>query len=770
MKKILRSQSSDLQRSSLSNIFSKKKLTRGMGIVGVIAIATTLLTIATNSPDTPLTETPLVQDANASVFSGGGASGGGGGGAGAGWHWIEISQSRFNDPDPGFNGTGFAVYNANGAASGLNPANCQAPGTRYYAKVLASGYPAWSQSPVYDRRISNLSAGVIGEMNKQYVNIICENEPPEITSAPYTNFRVHSNVETTSNYSRQGNHSYTITVAPQYLYGADNKLATTDIVGKNNLNAQAESQITDFGKVYEEVEKAKASIQGNKSANLVNTWKPKIQAAADNQRKQITLNANNKAGLAEGGVLNVTEGQKRATITLSSTPTKYTVQYRTFRIVTKNGVFIRDTAVSAWANATGSMSSPNSVLWCANLCRGTSETAERAKYKGTGGALSWYTYNNTANVALNTNPTTGFWQMLSVHCNSEGFDKLKAELGAVVTAENTGGEANGTSGIVHTVKYASAEEARSKNGGALPVGDRNATTPARKASGTLGFYDKECSFECTANPTATGASAQNDASNNVNYAVETNEHGDKNGASLETPAGKVNGNLFEMFRDNQDREIRLNVRYPVTAGNISYNGHAAKTTTVTNWKQGTPGTVLNAANADKSKNNGGIFTVQGKDGKNIFGAGEVKPQKNWDSGLYTSPNSAVIPGHLNKLNTKATWASEVGLPQIVNVKWEYAPSIATNNVPTAGIGFNNSGAKVIGTKTTETTAIEGKCYAQFGKTDNASLDTKKLFLDNTGTGTKNNLDSNILGQGGNKEVAKGDQLNLVLNFVRSTTE
>jgi len=322
---------------------------------------------------------------------------------------------------------------------------------------------------------------------------------------------------------------------------------------------------------------------------------------------------------------------------------------------------------------------------------------------------------------------------------------------------------------VTTEKYTSVADAKAKNGGALPFGDPSATTPGRKATSTLGFFDKECSFECIADPSAPGATTANDAVNNV-VAADRNEYGDRTGAIMKSGKTTLNGNVFELFRDNQDREIRLNVRYPESSGNISYDGHAAKTTTVTNWKDGTPKTVLDASNTDKAKNNGGIFSVKGKDGKNIFGPGEVKNQRNWDSGTFTSPNAAVVPYHMNKLITKATWASEIGFPQIVNVKWEYAPQISTANIPTGQIGFDNNGAKTIGTKTTETAPIEGKCYAQFGSLSDKSINTKKMFLDNTGSGTTNKIDTNIIGKGGDKNTAKEDQLNLVFNFVRATTE
>lgn len=742
-------------------------------IWSALTLSMTALLVLTLAP-------PIAEQANAGVASGGGGGGSGGGG---GAYWVQIDRARQADLSNGviyenvpsiwrdspvcrnnlqtFILVPNAVDRANGPRPGWTMGLFGTGGMDMFNQA-----DSWKP---YDAMRANGASDAEARSNLYNRNLICIDDPI-VTSAPFTNFRVTSAVQAKNVVNRQATHTYITSVTPEYVLDADKKRATKDIIGKDNLNAQSASKLTDFGKVYEEVEKAKATIDANKAKDMAAEWKSKVTNATDNQRTQVDLNAKNKEGMAEGGILNVTESQKRATINISTTPTKYQVQARTFQRQTRNGAHVAWVNVSAWANATGSMSNPNNVMWCTDFCVSGGQGTERQKYKGTGGALSWYTYSNVATVRLDTTPTTGFWQMLSVHCNDEGFKKLVAELGSKITVETTGGEANGTSGFAHTEKYTSVADAKAKNGGALPFGDASATTPGRKATSTLGFFDKECSFECIADPSTPGATTSNDAVNNVVNTVERNEHGDRVGATLDNGKDVLDGNLFELFRDNQDREIRLNVRYPVSSGNISYDGHAAKTTTVTNWKEGTPKTILDASNSDKAKNNGGIFSIKGKDGKNIFGPGEVKNQRNWDSGAFTSPNAAVVPYHMNKLTTKATWASEVGYPQIVNVKWEYAPQVSTSNIPTGKIGFNNSGAKTIGTKTTETAPIEGKCYAQFGKTDDSSIDTKQLFLDNTGSGTTNKIDTNILGTGGDKNTAKEDQLNLVFNFVRSTTE
>ena len=64
------------------------------------------------------------------------------------------------------------------------------------------------------------------------------------------------------------------------------------------------------------------------------------------------------------------------------------------------------------------------------------------------------------------------------------------------------------------------------------------------------------------------------------------------------------------------------------------------------------------------------------------------------------------------------------------------------------------------------TAIQGKCYANYGTTTSSS--TVDLFQQNTGSGTTNHLEGKIVGGGGTnpKDVAT----NLVVTFVRATTE
>lgn len=97
---------------------------------------------------------------------------------------------------------------------------------------------------------------------------------------------------------------------------------------------------------------------------------------------------------------------------------------------------------------------------------------------------------------------------------------------------------------------------------------------------------------------------------------------------------------------------------------------------------------------------------------------------------------------------------------------EYAPNVATT-FPSQ-VGFTRTGTATSTAKTagnvSKTAPIQGKCYAHFGTA--VSSNTVESFQKNTGSGTINGLDGVV--SVGSKPADSA--YNLVINFVRSTTE
>ena len=277
-------------------------------------------------------------------------------------------------------------------------------------------------------------------------------------------------------------------------------------------------------------------------------------------------------------------------------------------------------------------------------------------------------------------------------------------------------------------------------------------------SGSVGFYDKECPFECIANPDTTVANA-NSANLNVTNTVDGSKGTSEKAGLTGAKSDKINGNTLTFFRDNDPKIIDVDLWYPTPGSNgvVNYAGEPAQTTTVTRWVEGTPG--VNGETGGKFRMN----AISGSTKKPLFtGTGTPKTQKNWNKSTDSTRTSEIIAGQFTKFDVAATWASEEDKPQVLNFKWEYAPNVDTR-FPTTSIGFSGDNSKILGNVNTVSEKIEGKCYANFG-TD-TSIDTVDLFQKYTGTNTTNNLDKGPI-QGTTKDL----QTNLVIDFVRATTE
>jgi hypothetical protein len=494
-----------------------------------------------------------------------------------------------------------------------------------------------------------------------------------------------------------------------------------DTIGDNNLHSQVTVQRTSFGELYDSLNTTAG--QGMSPSEL-ETAVIKGTSGLDIQRERpkVDLDAKNKEGMAEGGILNVISRVKNATIS--------TVEYT--KVTTTTHCNYRQTWNSYWAG----WNPVTQNCWDTNV---TNVTRTSSKSE------------------LGTLETKSFWQMLAVHCNKEEFDALIASDHTVhynvqlpsVAQTKTEDPTRTISAVAYTRQFLGAP----KN---LDFGNPYHPDATKAKTGNVDFFDKECPFDCTpSNASASGASTANGAVDNIgmkNFVASTPLNPYLFGAESES----TNTNKFEFFRDNAPKNIKVDTWYPKSVNGVTYKGEAPLTTTITRDPKGTP-------SLDGS--GGGKFTMKSSKGDTLFGGAlaNVNTQKNWDSSTFSGPTATILKGLHNKFSVQSTWASDADKPQAFNFKWEYAPTVKTS-IPVTSIGFGLVGGQNVGDFGIVSTDIQGKCYTYFGKapTDPAP-NVISEFGDNTGTGTVNNLDKGLLT--GDKAAAK-----LTTNFVRSTTE
>lgn len=443
-------------------------------------------------------------------------------------------------------------------------------------------------------------------------------------------------------------------------------------------------------------------------ADLIDQANAALASDVSITHQTVDLNANNQQAMAEGGVLNVNEFAQEVSITAEST--QYEERYRECTQISTDG----------------------GATWTTLSCTPWS---------------AWTQVDDVPAVPSGTAPIqyqTGFWQMIAVHCNLPGFQDLMTSVSGETVVNDD------TYGAVATSQRYDTQPA------VLDFGQPG--TP----SGMIGFFDKECSVECVADPAGADANLNNGAVDNVRTTPPAGGTTGKYGVS----ADGVNNNYLEFFRDNKPNDITLDVWYPADAAKVQYDGHAPLTTTVSRWEQGTP-------NVDGS--GAGKFTLKGEDGTSVFDdSGTTLMQTNWNPTeatpesdyLISTPTSGVLKGLHRNFTAQASWASEKDNPQVLTFKWEYSPEIQST-FPTTGLGFGVDSAKVQGSNASHWSNVEVECYANFGQ--NTSEDNSVQVHGSTGTGTSNTLDDGIINHTGTGLPADSPNT-LFVKFVRSTTE
>lgn len=676
--------------------------------------------------------------------TGGMGGGGGGGGAYSGFEWVSIAGNKGAVYDEfvkkskwgsqtdsivnariGGNGVGICrdsnaiwfirsaqggwTYNYTGGTHGSSSGNVQGSIEKPYS-AYGDRRPIAEEVQAFKDWDGGQNGGRID--NVPGYTIICSGKfmQPDITWSTWPS----SSTTSSTSASYREPYSYVTTATRQALKDDGGK----DIIGEDNLHAQSSVQKTEYGKIYDSINTAGG--QGISPADL----KSKVDAAlaidANADRPKIDLDDANKKGMAEGGILNMTSFVKYANISTQESTTTTTSSRCDYRM----------TWNSYWA-----------VYNSASVnCGSTVSTASS---------------RNSQKDVDSTQQVRNFWQMLSVHCNEAEYKALLNSDPSLI--EISGPDpSRSISGVVRTQNYAGVPLITdfAPSDSVIPIKGKPLPPAAKIRTGELGFYDKECPFDCTpSNNSADGASKANGALSNV---VKTPSvlPGTLFGATTDD---KTNSNAFEFFRDNAAKSITVNTWYPKSGNGVAYAGEAPVTTTVARDITGTP-------SVDGS--GGGKFTMKATNGEAMFTGGTKAPslQKNWDTSTFSSPAMTILKGLNNKITVQSTWASDAGKPQAFNFKWEYAPNVNTT-VPLKLIGFGPGGSQVIGTLGSATTPIEGKCYTYFGKSPADPVpSTVTDFGANTGSETINNLDAGLL------TGPRGNDAKMTANFVRSTTE
>lgn len=282
---------------------------------------------------------------------------------------------------------------------------------------------------------------------------------------------------------------------------------------------------------------------------------------------------------------------------------------------------------------------------------------------------------------------SGIWQTAANHCNAQG---MTTAVGSDATRISNGvANSDHLSAAAVTPVYTNESNAI---WGSL-------ATNARGTSAN-GFFDKLCAYP-----------------------------GARSGAG-----GAAESYIF--FRDNEFRPTQVDLFRPQSGGLVTDRGDTASRTILTRWAQGTP---------DPQALSGGSLRGRTQDGaQDVFANSEALPPvlKNWTtSEVGSGATWAILSGQHTQFQYAGTWASEDNKPTVYQVKWEYAPNVATT-IPTRSIGFGPGGSR---TYQTESVAvpIQGQVY---GGHDVATTPAFPAQLAaNTGSGvTTNTLDSTLI--------------------------
>lgn len=447
--------------------------------------------------------------------------------------------------------------------------------------------------------------------------------------------------------------------------------------------------------------------------------------------------------------------------------------------------------------------------------------------------------------------TVSWWQVLSVNCNLPGFENAMSQLvdAEILSTQNAFGVQQLGSGVgleIHAVGRSPIVHVDKEKKETLFKPENYMFARPKTDSYYLGFYDKECSTACIQDPSSMGASANNDAKGNtpnnvsvptdVKFGAETYDDklketyrsgSNKAGKTVDHEFMLTNTNFINIFRDNIQHRLRVDVWYPANglaliapsfrefgaiantaqakdmigqfadfakniAGNLDgrggsvgllYDGSEPSTTTITHFVDSTPenGKFFDVWAVKNSPEKGmgyGEYKLQPGTGerKEIFNPsnkGKIPTQRAWSQDIQNGngAHAVILDGLVNTLDVRSSWAAEKSKPQIFNFKWEYqSPSVFTS-INQAGFtrldGTEDKNVMPSRGLGVTMTVIESKCYALFGTYAGEKFSFEMQA--NSGTGSKNQIDNNKIGlNSGDPSIQ--DSQNLYVNSLRATGE
>lgn len=442
------------------------------------------------------------------------------------------------------------------------------------------------------------------------------------------------------------------------------------------LNAQSDSVQTNFGKLWDQW----SNRSSGSPASLRNAVSTAVNKDKDLEHVSVDLNDENQSGLGEGGVLDVNEHTRYATIRASSETTTTTVR--------------RCDWIERW--------NPNTGRYDSREYRNCNNTStDRTVYD--------------SSTSTGTQQNTAFWQILSVQCNIDGFNELLDSDSSLHLIQRLNQDED-TPGILRTKKYNSQPNR-------LDFGDSRNTTAAKAATADEAFFTEQCAFVCTAEP---NGSMDNGSDQNMNGAnihegsgdtgsgaiagnvpeglsfVDTWEHWDieesdsdyaQIGGASRIPGDDpeeldvVNSGEFDQFRDNEEQDYTLDVWYPAVSSinGVNYNGEEASRTRWIVNENGTPEEEASFRAGNQALEQGAVTAVDGL--------------------------SRVFTG-------KSYWASDEDAPQRISTIWDYNVTTQTAVPDTVGFGVNTS--LVDEGRTSIDTTKTAVCYASYNGENEAA--------------------------------------------------
>lgn len=362
----------------------------------------------------------------------------------------------------------------------------------------------------------------------------------------------------------------------------------------------------------------------------------KIEVAKGVPHPEITLSEKNRKGFADGGTINITEGQRKASFGGNMSATKY--YQRTCTMKNEGGNWVKQ--YSSWKL-----------------------TSQKVTGRPSGPEIS-------------SRVPSLFWQIMHAKCNENGVrEVVSAKQNELTNISTIGTRATDT---VRSIVYDKQSQ--------LPLADSSKSNPLRKTAYDS-FYNETAGclaiIDCVSDPVADAVS---DNKNNIQDRG-TKRDGNKFGAQGEAIDGAnksvtLSSDTFTFFRDNDPKNIRLDIWYPRL--NVNDPSVHLPTTDKSLYTRilmdpfGTP-------TGDKSIISVYKDILKNKNASPILNAEDITAGKGYN-----------IADELNNLQFAATWASDGEKPHRVNADWVKEPTIT--NVVYEKITGNGEGKGVVTNK------------------------------------------------------------------------